>query len=414
MDPLSHCCLDNRTQLLVSRDGVAIKTPNSQTVFDINLLLMAADFCTSRDLMLSLSTCNDPVMKSHILPSETLKKLYSSLDSVLASVGNKGYSIVKYLEPICLSQILMQQHREDPGAVDLRFPNRTWDEIKNLECELRCEISTPLKELLEELNPIQLLEVFGLFRHWGHPIIEVELGLSKLLTHTRSVKVVNQQLMSRLASEMSRILLHNYFNRCLGWPPNNICPPGTSRILEDCIIENRWPSKREMTLIPQIWNLIQHPKLIDDIGNIPVVELLADKAHSVGLSELEKLCQDGVVTATTCFTRRVLLSAIKTESINLIKFLDEIDKEGLTKEDLVIGLKAKERKVKPEGRFFSFMTFRLRLYFVTTEWLLTTYIMPLFREITMTYSQVNLLEIFSDITKSGRRHDTAAFMIHLD
>ncbi len=47
-----------------------------------------------------------------------------------------------------------------------------------------------------------------------------------------------------------------------------------------------------------------------------------------------------------------------------------INDKGLSLNNLIIGLRAKERDSKVEGRFFAMMSWNLRLYFVVTEYLI--------------------------------------------
>ncbi len=60
-----------------------------------------------------------------------------------------------------------------------------------------------------------------------------------------------------------------------------------------------------------------------------------------------------------------------------------INDKGLSLNNLIIGLRAKERESKVEGRFFAMMFWNLRLYFVVTEYLIKRDFLDLFSGITM-------------------------------
>jgi hypothetical protein len=60
-----------------------------------------------------------------------------------------------------------------------------------------------------------------------------------------------------------------------------------------------------------------------------------------------------------------------------------VNDEGLDLNDLIIGLRAKERESKIDGRFFAMMSWNLRLYFVVTEYLIKRDFLDLFPGITM-------------------------------
>lgn len=80
---------------------------------------------------------------------------------------------------------------------------------------------------------------------------------------------------------------------------------------------------------------------------------------------------------------RVMETLLKTPIPNAYDFLKHLNDHGFTLEDLVIGLKAKERELKIEGRFFALMSWKIRLYFVMTEYLIKIHFLPLFSGITM-------------------------------
>ncbi|DAZ87783.1 TPA_asm: hypothetical protein [Metorhabdovirus 2] len=409
-----HSCQTERLQLVTTKDSFVLRKGPQEAIFDINLLLMFSDMMVSRSIMARLSYVKDPVIQDHIISTSTLRTLYGSIDAMMERQGNAGYQLVKLLEPMCLTAILRQHLMEDISSADPRFPDSTIKDIKQFDQDHNEHMFENLYKQLEGIPPITLLEIFGIFRHWGHPILRVDEGLHDVVRHTRQLKTINHILVGRLASEMGRILLHHYFFKNNSWPKNTYVPPGISWILQECVDTNRWPTEREMMMIPPFWDKIQHDAIIEDIGTIPLTHLLADKSHSLDLDELKQMEHRMRRNPQTSTTRRVLLTALKTGDIDPIEFLKEVDKEGLKCKDLVIGLKGKEREVKIKGRYFSLMSFHLRLYFVSTEWLITQYILPMFHEITMTYSQVTLFSMMSNLTKGANRQGESTYMIHLD
>jgi Mononegavirales RNA dependent RNA polymerase len=67
----------------------------------------------------------------------------------------------------------------------------------------------------------------------------------------------------------------------------------------------------------------------------------------------------------------------------LREFCQDVNDNGLSINDLIIGLRAKERESKVEDRFFAMMLWNLRLYFVVTEYLIKRDFLGLFPGITM-------------------------------
>jgi len=76
-----------------------------------------------------------------------------------------------------------------------------------------------------------------------------------------------------------------------------------------------------------------------------------------------------------------------------------LNDEGLSLNDLIIGLRFKEYESKAEGRFFAMMSWNLRLYFVVTENLIKRDFLDLFPGITMKDS---LNEVSNKIIKTSQ------------
>ncbi len=79
----------------------------------------------------------------------------------------------------------------------------------------------------------------------------------------------------------------------------------------------------------------------------------------------------------------VLETALHTKWGHLKEFCQMVNAEGLSLNDLIIGLRAKERESKVEGWFFAMMSWKLQLYFVVTEHLIKRDFLDLFPGITV-------------------------------
>jgi hypothetical protein len=75
------------------------------------------------------------------------------------------------------------------------------------------------------------------------------------------------------------------------------------------------------------------------------------------------------------FGREILVHLRRIKSLKLSytpsgEFCQMLNDEGLSLNDLIIGLRSKEHESKVEGRFFAMMSWNLRLYFVVMEYLI--------------------------------------------
>lgn len=88
--------------------------------------------------------------------------------------------------------------------------------------------------------------------------------------------------------------------------------------------------------------------------------------------------------------KRVLETLLTESATNWPEFLAVINQIGFDKEHKIIGLRAKEREMSEYGRYFSLMSWKLREYFVMTEYLLKIHVVPLFKGLTMADDQTTL------------------------
>ena len=91
-------------------------------------------------------------------------------------------------------------------------------------------------------------------------------------------------------------------------------------------------------------------------------------------------------------SKKVLQTVLQQPATDIPAFLKEVNDSFFDLEDLMIGLKPKERELKIEGRYFSLLTWKLREYFVVTEYLIKEQILPLYQGLTMRDSMIEVLK----------------------
>nr|DAZ87913.1 TPA_asm: hypothetical protein [Microrhabdovirus] len=401
-------------EIYVHTNATVIKSLSTNTIHPKNILIMLQDLLLSRSIIgrILVSYPNDlrfPPMPSY----SAVEKFYGMVDQILAVYGNDGFKVVKSLESLIFVKIANRDLRSlcltDVNPLEQDILNDLLDQYDN-------KLIDPLNEMLDHSTVNELLEYAGLFRHWGHPIINPSEGLYKMWRIGHTHKWVSPEIMQRLASHCAKILLQGYFRRHRQWPPNVKYHGPHNPLLRKFIAENRWPSQRQQKIIGDCWHYLTHDPLFECPNTVPVLNLLSDKAHSAKRSEIFKVLEmPPYERLKTAVSRRVIITALTSRSINVKEFLTKIDNEGLPLEDLVIGLRAKEREENDAGRFFALMSYNLRSYFVSTEWLLSTFILPLFPSITMTHNMQEMQEKFLTLTDPQQNTDNlATFFIHLD
>ena len=265
-------------------------TLQSHLVCQREILLMMKDILMVRWNILCYTNLAHIIQSDQRITSSFRKKLqllFLNLDRGLMRVGNPCYKLVKLHESISVSLLLQRDNERilEETGVNMEVSNfssqmnQEWESVAE-ENQLEQEAKIH-RLILQGLNDHELLQVYVLFRSWGHPVLDVPASLTKQHRNTHNPRAVDPLFMSKLASNMARRLIISYYKEHGEWPPDTKTPAECGTVLQECVTWNRLPTVSEMDKIPQKWHLIQHGKLYDLPDVLPNELLLDDKAHSL-------------------------------------------------------------------------------------------------------------------------------------
>ncbi|ADG86364.1 RNA-dependent RNA polymerase L [Coastal Plains virus] len=355
--------------------------PKDSIIFDRNLLLMIKDLLIGRfQTVLAMKSLTYETAFSEEDISDLLN-LYSIGDAILMKHGPSGYDSIKCLEMFCNNWLCEYSFKINPTYPRFdSFKGHVEETVQEQINAGQIEISDFFKQV-DKSNKIDLtLVYYSSFRHWGHPPIEILEGLNKLEELVNEDHDVDDDYVQILASDLAYKVLKKKFSTDKKWYVDHTQLPN-DHMLKAHIVENTWPTLHTRNQFGDKWHTLPLVKCFDIPDMIDLSSLYADKSHSMRLSD--------VINHVRQFpnkpipTKRVLSTLLQEEAVNWPLFLKNIDEYGLPKEDLIIGLKPKERELKRTGRYFSLMSFNLRHYFVITELLIKEHFVPLFSGLTM-------------------------------
>ncbi|QCF24331.1 RNA-dependent RNA polymerase [Frog lyssa-like virus 1] len=382
--------------ILVTKEFVFI--PSIGSLICRNHVLMLKDIFLSR--FNSLCVLGPTSYRTYPGDSiNTLIEIYLEGDYLLSSVGNLGYDIIKLLEPLVIKKLVLMAEEFRPLVPHLGdFEDYIHQKVLELSQEIS-PLARPWAQLLDGLNHKDLLVfVYGCYRHWGHPFIDYRRGLVKLHEQVTMDKTIDREYTSKLASDLAFKLLSFGFNKYSRWFVDIKRVP-KKHILFTHIQDHTWPNSSTLELVGDTWHLLPITQIFEIPESLDPSEILDDKSHSVTRKELkDRLVVD---IYTPVHSHKVIVTALESDPINPRLFLTTINDNGLPDDDLIIGLKPKERELKRDGRFFALMSWNLRLYFVITEKLLADHILPLFDALTMTD---NLNKVFKKLVDRVSGH----------
>lgn len=386
--------------------------PDKYLVVDRNFMLMMKDTVVARlqTLTSMLGRLDDKFVLADI---PKMAKFYQIGDSILKSCGNEGYDILKMVEPICNLRLTQLAHEYRPLIPD--FPDfKTHVEGTIQEFNLKTIHSQSLYDFICQERKVELvLTFYGAFRHWGHPYIDYKAGLQKLYDQVNMPKAIDQRYANKLASDLAKMVLQKMFQEHKKWYVVREALPRDhpfAQHVQNCT----WPTGVQIQDFGDHWHELPLTKCFDIPDLIDPSIIYADKSHSMDRSAI--LQHVSRTPYRPIPTLKVMKSVIDKPATNWPEFLQEVNDHGLTKEDLVIGLKAKERELKTSGRFFSLMSWRLREYFVITEYLIKTHFVPLFHGLTMADDLTSVMKKMMDTSSGQGRDDYSKVTIanHID
>ncbi|UYL95605.1 MAG: RNA-dependent RNA polymerase [Yushu Rhabd tick virus 2] len=351
-----------------------------ERLLDRNMTLMIKDtlvarFCSKLALLGKLRELDAVKLVKR------LTQLYTAGDHLIGQLDNEGYKVLQLLEPVCnlrLSELAAKYRQDIPTSP--RFREFLMEEIAAADILAPALVHTFFNIILDEDNFKQVLVFYGVFRHWGHPFIDYIQGLKKLYDQVQMPKEIDEAYAEVLASDLAYIVLKHEFDRQKKWFVDATLMNRKDPLYAH-VVNCTWPTPQQIQDIGDRWHLLPLKPCYEVPQTIDPSVLYADKSHSPNYSEVYAHVASGKEEPIP--SKKVLKTALETPQRNLVDFLQQVNDQGLPPDSLTIGLKGKEREIKNVGRFFSLMTWDLREYFVSTEYLIKVYYVPLFEGLTM-------------------------------
>ncbi|DBA36874.1 TPA_asm: L [Cuscuta gammacytorhabdovirus 2] len=367
----------------VTEDGVAV------SVYHLDHLRNWADKTTERfniELSCILGSPINPVVYPDI---SVVHEFWLIWDKMLREVGNESYQMIKIFESMCIG-ILLERHRNNNIDSGLDFLAVTIDDFINAS-EFRERDSYYLHEMRQFLThlPDQIISQFyGLYRSWGHPIVNPTKGMEKVMRLATKDKEISR-LLPGILRRMFMFKYTVWFKSSRGQYPKFAKLIDSDNPIWDIITGESPSHLLDQYAVSEHWDNLKFEKNLEVPITFNLAEMVADKAVSpdrAGLIELIRRGR-GMYDANM---RRGVLQWLSREPVQCEQFLQSINDNSLPINDLSIGLYQKEREVNKTPRMFALMSHNIRCYAVVTESMIAESILPAFPSITMTNDLLSL------------------------
>lgn len=379
---------------------------------DRHTVLMMKDTYVAR-FNTFLTTKNRP---DNIFPEDVHMKLatfYKLGDKILSEGGTKGYDSIKLVEAICNNRMVQITQTYRPLIIlPDDFNNHIHTSVRDKSSDTP-SILNLFSHISAESNIEVLLTYYGSFRHWGHPFLDYLTGLEKLYSQVTMLKNIDKKYADTLASDLALLVIRSQFKKKKLWPVNVELVPD-DHPLREFIVQNIWPNQSTITNFGPNWHKLPLKKCFDIPDVIDPSVIYSDKSHSLSRKELVQHLRNKPHARIP--SHKVLSSLLANSATNWPVFLKEVNDNGLQDDQLIIGLKGKERELKVEGRFFALMSWALREYFVMTEYLIKTHFVPLFDGLTMADDLTTVIgKMLNNTDGQGEsNYDKITYSDHID
>ncbi|AKH61406.1 RNA-dependent RNA polymerase [Datura yellow vein nucleorhabdovirus] len=429
--------------IVICGQAVRVRTPAYDQIMQTDFYLNLCDKINER---LNVSIGASLVQKLSIIrgtgnPDECnmtaiVTRIIGWGDRLLYRLKNRAYDLIGKYEAYCVSSILMYDD-EEIWMKDEFQRNLLVDDEDNAP-----DLYLYARELCAELNqlsPIALAEVHGLWRIWGHPIIDLEGGLKKMETTCLKRHNIDTKETKTGERTFKSIFAINYYKKHHHYPLCNMTSRDmmnlywehlTERDAEEinrdrvedvgrcylfrCIRDNRPIDDRVSGYSHSDWDRIIFYQNFQTPHSVNLATMIKDKAISQTRSELVSsvLTRNSVFDSTK---RRGVLKWLSEQTLRLKNYLIGVDTNGLAEDDRIIGLYPKERELKTKARFFSLMSYNMRMYVTATEEILGKYLLPYFPMITMSDTLLSMIiRLFNMTTNIGATDSSVTYSMNID
>ncbi|DBA36924.1 TPA_asm: L [Silene gammacytorhabdovirus 1] len=351
-------------------------------------------------------------------PVDLIYRFWNLWDDRLRNFGNRMYKCVKIFEALVIGTILYKNPNEvikTPGSFLENTIKDFGDSLSADQTQL-IEPVLVMRDLLMSISSMQYLsQLYGLYRTWGHPIVNPSAGIEKVMTLGTKVKTIS----SVIPKQIRRVFMLKYalwFKRTKSAYPIFSLKEGedNNNLVYSLLISDAPTAMLEATINSPFWDSLKFEKNIEIPKTYNLSEMVADKAVSPNRSGLFKLCnrRGGLYDANM---RRGVLQWLSQEPEACEVFLKRVNDHSLTNDECIIGLYQKEREENETPRMFALMSHSIRNYIVTSESMLSEDILPAFPSITMTNSLLDLQKkIYSISHKQSLNSSNISFNTYKD
>lgn len=328
-----------------------------------------------------------------------ITKIFNWGDKILQETD--GYKLVKMFEQVCT--LVLIEKKTEKVCDNREFWNGALQDLDEIADKDMIDNVIAFKGFLETLPIDHVSQILGLFRIWGHPVVNTLMGVAKVKASALKTQVRDGKLANDINRMFKILFIKGYIKKHQRWPKVTITKLAINYV--------RYQHKMSLVL-----DLYSPNFKLEDADQIELEQtffpdptfnistLMADKALPLNKDQLVyNLKRNGGIGKSE--SRRLLLRWLQSNIVSVKDLIQSVDNVGFWPNELCVGVTDKEREIGQVPRLFALLPLEPRLYFVITEHLLADHILDYFPQITMGSSDIELSKKLHNITKQQRPQD---------
>ncbi|KAL6966751.1 hypothetical protein U1Q18_032544 [Sarracenia purpurea var. burkii] len=260
-------------------------------------------------------------------------------DAILCRYGNMGYEFIGMFEALVVAALL--KRNPDPITDSDEFFVSYRNELEEMIVggTFDQQVLTAfdlLSQLLVGLRDDWLLNIFCIYRIWGHPRVDIKRGMKKVMEKGIAKKYIPSDISRVILLQFKKMFLTEFYDRHHQYPPCTFYDEEQTYLRESItanlpisVDHSRYTIFDFETIeVDQLWDL---PETYD------VCHVLNDKSVSPTRSELHESISRNLGTVMGA-QRRGIVRWLLSDSIRCRDFLQDIDINRLGEDSLIIGM----------------------------------------------------------------------------
>lgn len=334
-------------------------------------------------------------------------------EECLYRYGNRGYEVLKSIEALTKAYVI---HTQDPvlGGHDTDVLARLTENVRAKERGFGATDQFQADSLIEILQGISdvriIVEVFGLQKLTGHPVIDPRTGGASAAEEASRPSRTTWSAAVRLRNNWCRMYLEGYVKRQRRWPDLHF--PRHRRhtqLYQLYKIRDRHLKRDSYPL--EDWNEVRFGKHHEFDYYTNFTDLMDDRSISFYRDEFRATWRKNIRPRSQ---RRLLLEMLDREEISIREIIAAIERDEIPESWLIVSLYPKEREFKLAARMFSMMVFEMRVFFASLEANLADHVFPNLPQQTMTLSRNEILSRFFHLSKPLTTDNRERLYIEVD